>query len=197
MMIFTSALFVLPIFSVFADESSEEEVATFAGGCFWCMQQVFDSEKGVLSTTVGYTGGDAPNPTYAQVSSGQTGHAEAIEVRYDPNKISYEELLQTFWRNVDPEAKDAQFCDKGPQYRSEIFTHSEEQKELAEKSKQALLSSGQVKVIYTEITPVSTFYPAEEYHQKYYLKKPTRYKFYKYLCGRAQRLKELWEQPKK
>lgn len=171
----------------------EPAKATFAGGCFWCMEGPFDKLEGVISTTVGYTGGHTKNPTYKQVSAGGTGHAEAVEVLYDPEKISYAELLKVFWHNVDPLTADGQFCDKGNQYRSEIFYHNEEQKRLAEASKKALETSGRFdKPIVTRISPASTFYPAEEYHQNYYRKNPLRYKFYRYGCGRDDRLEELW-----
>ena len=167
--------------------------ATFAGGCFWCMQPPFDAFDGVVSTTVGYTGGHKKDPTYEEVSAGGTGHAEAIEIVYDPSKTSYDKLLQVFWHNIDPTRRDAQFCDTGHQYRSAIFYHDEEQKRLAEESKKALETSKRLPApIVTEIVPASAFYPAEEYHQRYHEKNPIRYKFYRYNCGRDQRLKELW-----
>ncbi|KMY66142.1 hypothetical protein AAU61_19135 [Desulfocarbo indianensis] len=170
-------------------------VATFAGGCFWCMEPPFDKLEGVISTTSGYTGGHTENPTYEEVSSGATGHAEALRIEYNPAKISYGRLLEVFWRNIDPTAKDAQFCDHGNQYRSAIFYHDEEQRRLAEESKQKIVESGRFAEIHTQIAAASTFYPAEDYHQDYYLKNPLRYKFYRYSCGRDQRLKELWEKP--
>jgi peptide-methionine (S)-S-oxide reductase len=167
--------------------------ATFAGGCFWCVEEAFENVPGVSSVTSGYTGGQVPNPSYEQVSAGKTGHTEAVEVLYDPDKVSYSQLLEVFWRNVDPITPNAQFCDRGAQYRAGIFYHSEEQKNLAEASKQVLVNSQRFnKPIVTEITMASTFYPAEEYHQDYYKKNPLRYKFYKHNCGRAQRLEELW-----
>jgi len=166
--------------------------ATFAGGCFWCMEPPFDKLTGVISTTVGYTGGHKENPTYEEVSSGTTGHAEAIQVVFDPEKTSYDALLDVFWRNIDPTVKDQQFCDHGNQYRTAIFYHDEEQKRLAEQSKKALIESGWIKEVFTEITEASTFYVAEDYHQDYYQKNPIRYKFYRYGCGRDKRLKELW-----
>jgi peptide-methionine (S)-S-oxide reductase len=167
--------------------------ATFAGGCFWCMEEAFESVPGVLAVTSGYTGGHLPNPSYEQVSAGKTGHAEAIEVLYDPTKVSYSTLLEVFWHNIDPITPNAQFCDHGSQYRSAIFYHNDEQKKLAEESKQTLMDSKRFKApIVTEIVMVSTFYPAEEYHQDYYKKNPLRYKFYKFNCGRARRLEELW-----
>ena len=169
------------------------EKATFAGGCFWCMEEALDKVDGVVSTTSGYTGGQKPNPTYEEVSAGGTGHAESVQVLFDPSKISYEKLLNVFWHNIDPTTPDRQFCDKGRQYRSAIFYHNENQKRLAEASKKLLEQSKAFKeAIVTEIVPASEFYPAEEYHQDFYLKNPVRYKFYKYSCGRAQRLQELW-----
>jgi peptide-methionine (S)-S-oxide reductase len=167
--------------------------ATFAGGCFWCMEPPFDKLDGVVSTTSGYTGGMKPHPTYEEVSAGGTGHAESVEVLYDPAKVSYEKLLETFWHNVDPLTKDAQFCDHGNQYRTAIFVHDAEQKRLAEASKAALESSGRFKQpIVTQIVDAGPFWPAEDYHQDYYLKNPIRYKFYRYNCGRDRRLEELW-----
>ena len=169
------------------------EKATFAGGCFWCMEEALDKVEGVVSTTSGYTGGQKPNPTYEEVSAGGTGHAESVQVLFDPSKISYEKLLNVFWHNIDPTTPDRQFCDKGRQYRSAIFYHNENQKRLAEESKKLVEQSKAFKeAIVTEIVPSSEFYPAEEYHQDFYLKNPLRYKFYKYSCGRAQRLQELW-----
>jgi len=169
------------------------EMATFAGGCFWCMEPPFDALDGVLSTTSGYTGGRTQNPTYQQVSAGGTGHAEAVEILYDPKKISYQKLLEVFWHNVDPTAADHQFCDYGTQYRSEIFYHNDEQKKLAEASKIALKDSKRLKApIVTKISPASAFYRAEDYHQDFYKKSPIRYKFYRFNCGRDERLKELW-----
>lgn len=179
-------------------KGSPLEKATFAGGCFWCVEQAYDEIPGVVSTTSGYTGGQAKNPTYQQVSAGGTGHAESVEVGYDPSKVSYEQLLDIFWHNVDPTVKDRQFCDVGDQYRAAIFYHDERQKQLAEASKRALDQSGRFKEpIMTEIVPASQFYPAEEYHQDYHVKNPVRYKFYKWNCGRAQRLEALWGKPAK
>lgn len=169
------------------------EKATFAGGCFWCMEPAFDHVSGVVSVTVGYTGGTKKDPTYEEVSAGGTGHAESIEVTYDPAKVSYKKLLDIFWHNIDPTVKDKQFCDTGHQYRSAIFYHNEEQKREAESSKKALEESNRLGgPVYTEIVPASTFYPAEEYHQQYYKKNPVRYKFYRWNCGRDERLKQLW-----
>lgn len=169
------------------------EKATFAGGCFWCMEPPFDELPGVISTTSGYTGGRTKNPTYEQVSSGSTGHAEAIEVVYDPSKITYARLLDVFWKNIDPITPNRQFCDIGTQYRAAIYYHNEEQKRLAEASKKALENSARFQQpIVTEIAATSPFYRGEEYHQDYYKKNPIRFKFYKYRCGRDQRLEELW-----
>ncbi len=169
------------------------ETATFAGGCFWCMEPPFDKLKGVVSTTSGYTGGHQVDPTYKQVSAGGTGHAEAIQIVFDPKKISYPELLTVFWKNIDPTVVDRQFCDVGDQYRSEIFYHSEVQRVQAEASKTALHKTKTFpEAIVTKISPASTFYPAEDYHQNFYTKNPIRYKFYRHNCGRDQRLEELW-----
>ena len=173
--------------------AEETETATFAGGCFWCMEHPFDELPGVISTTSGYTGGHQKHPTYQQVSAGTTGHTEAIQVVFDPKRISYEELLHVYWRNTDPTTANRQFCDVGTQYRPAIFYHSEAQKQAAEASKKALIQDKSFNGdIVTEITRASEFWPAEEYHQNYYLKNPIRYKFYRYNCGRDQRLKQLW-----
>jgi len=169
--------------------------ATFAGGCFWCMEPPYDKLDGVVSTTSGYIGGHTKNPTYEAVSAGGTGHAEAVEIAYDPAKISYAKLLDVFWRNIDPTVRNRQFCDVGDQYRSAIFYHDAEQKRLAEASKAALAQSKPFpQPIVTEIVPAGVFTPAEAYHQDYYLKNPLRYKFYRYRCGRDQRLEALWGQ---
>jgi peptide-methionine (S)-S-oxide reductase len=167
--------------------------ATLAGGCFWCVEADFDKVDGVISTTSGYIGGRLPNPTYSQVSAGTTGHSEAVEIVFDPRKVSYEKLLEVFWGNVDPTAKDRQFCDVGPQYRSGIFVHDDAQRRAAEASKAALERSKPFKdPIVTPIETATTFYPAEEYHQDYYRKNPLRYRLYRAGCGRDERLKELW-----
>ena len=174
-------------------ETRELAKATFAGGCFWCMEEVYDELDGVISATSGYTGGQKANPTYEEVSAGITGHAEAVEVLYDPKKISYERLLELFWRNIDPTTPNRQFCDQGTQYRSAIFYHDEAQRRLAEESRKTVERTKPFKEpIVTQIVPASTFYPAEDYHQNFYKRNPIRYKFYKYNCGRAQRLAELW-----
>ena len=167
------------------------DTATFAGGCFWCVEEAFDKAAGVVETTSGYTGGRTRNPTYEQVSAGGTGHAEVVQVVFDPRKTSYAKLLAVFWRNVDPLTPDRQFCDEGAQYRSAVFYHDAEQRRLAEASKRALDGRFSRPVV-TEIAPVGEFYPAEEYHQDYYHKNPVRYRFYKFSCGRAQRLAEVW-----
>ncbi len=170
------------------------EVATFAGGCFWCMEPPFDATEGVVDTIVGYTGGTTKNPTYEEVSSGTTGHLEAIRVTFDPSVVSYAELLDVFWRNVNPTDSGGQFVDRGPQYRTAIFYHSDEQKRTAEESKTKLQRSGIFdSPIVTEILPAGPFYPAEEYHQDYYKKNPLRYKFYRYGSGRDQFLKKIWK----
>ncbi len=176
--------------------SAQTAKATFAGGCFWCMEPPFDELDGVISTTSGYIGGKTKNPTYEQVSSGTTGHAEALQVVYDPKKITYEKLLEVYWRNIDPFAADGQFCDLGNQYRSAIFYHDANQKSAAEKSKKAIQARFKQPVL-TEITAAAVFYPAEEYHQDYYKKNPVRYKLYSHGCGRAQRLEEVWGAAKK
>lgn len=176
-----------------ATPTGGQAVATFAGGCFWCMEPPYDELEGVISTTSGYAGGHKPNPTYEEVSTGTTGHTEAVQVVYDPKRIGYERLLEVFWRNIDPITPNAQFCDHGTQYRSAIFYHDAEQRTLAEESKRALEASGRFKSpIVTEIVAAGAFYPAEEYHQDYYRKNPIRYKFYRAGCGRDQRLGELW-----
>jgi peptide-methionine (S)-S-oxide reductase len=168
-----------------------QAVATFAGGCFWCMEPPYDKLDGVLATTSGYTGGSKVDPTYHEVSAGGTGHAEAVQVTYDPAKVTYEQLLDVYWHNVDPLDPGGQFCDRGEQYRTAIFVHDEEQRRLAEQSKQGLEGRFERPIV-TEIVPASTFYPAEDYHQNYYEKNPIRYKFYRWNCGRDQRLAELW-----
>ena len=165
--------------------------ATFAGGCFWCVEADFDKVAGVISTTSGYIGGRTPNPTYEQVSAGGTGHAEAVEIVYDPAKVSYEKLLDVFWHNIDPLVKDRQFCDRGDQYRTAIFYHGEEQKRAAEASKAAVQARFKEPIV-TQIVPAGPFTKAEEYHQDYYVKNPVRYKFYRFNCGRDTRLEELW-----
>lgn len=179
--------------SATAQSDTHTKIATFAGGCFWCMEHPFDELDGVISTTSGYTGGEEKDPNYKQVSAGVTGHTEAVQVVYDPAKVSYEKLLDVFWRNIDPTVEDRQFCDRGSQYRSGVFYHDDEQERLARGSKTVLDKTKPFpEPIVTEITAASEFYPAEDYHQDYYLKNPKRYKFYRYSCGRDQRLKSLW-----
>ena len=165
--------------------------ATFAGGCFWCVEADFDKVDGVISTTSGYTGGHTANPSYEDVSHGGTGHAEAVEIVYDPAKVNYQKLLDVFWHNVDPLAKDRQFCDRGDQYRTAIFYHDDEQRRLAEASKAAVAKRFR-EPIQTQIVAAGPFYKAEEYHQDYYNKNPVRYRFYRFNCGRDARLEELW-----
>jgi peptide-methionine (S)-S-oxide reductase len=170
-----------------------QALATFAGGCFWCMEPPYDELEGVLTTTSGYIGGSTADPTYQEVSAGGTGHAEAVQVTYDPAKVSYQELLEVFWVNVDPLDAGGQFCDRGDQYRTGIFVHDDEQRRLAEASKQALVDSGRFEQpIVTEIVAAGSFYPAEDYHQDYYEKNPLRYNFYRWNCGRDARLEQLW-----
>jgi peptide-methionine (S)-S-oxide reductase len=167
--------------------------AVFAGGCFWCEETAFEGVPGVVAVISGYTGGQVPNPTYEQVSSGVTGHAESVQVIYDPSKISYEKLLDIFWHNVDPFQANGQFCDHGNQYRSAIFYKDEAQRKAAEASKARLEEESRFKgKIVTQIVPASTFYPAEEYHQDFYKKNPVRYHSYRMGCGRDARLKEIW-----
>ena len=174
-------------------QNSSFKKATFAGGCFWCMQPPYDKLDGVIKTTVGYTGGHKKDPSYREVCSGTTGHTEAVEILYDPGKVSYEQLLNVFWMNIDPTTQDQQFADAGTQYRTAIFYHDNEQKRLAESSKEKLNKSGKFsKPIVVEITPASVFYPAEDYHQKYYQKETFHYKAYRYGSGRESYLKETW-----
>jgi peptide-methionine (S)-S-oxide reductase len=173
--------------------ASKIEVATFAGGCFWCLEAALDKVSGIKKTTSGYNGGSVKDPNYKQVSSGQTGHYETVQVEFDPSVVSYAELLKAFWKNIDPLDDRGQFCDKGPQYRSGIFYHSEDQKIAAEKSLTELQQTKfKGKKIATEILKMGDFYPAEGYHQDYYQKNPVRYKAYYYGCGRARRLAEVW-----
>jgi len=173
-------------------ETSKQEIAIFAGGCFWCMEKPFDELDGVISTISGYTGGNIKNPTYEQVSAGGTGHIESLQVTYDPDEITYQKLLEVFWKNIDPLDDKGQFCDKGEQYKSVIFYKNEQQKQEAEKSLKDIENKLGEKVV-TKIITFSNFYPAEEYHQDYYKKNPIRYKFYRYNCGRDARLEEIWK----
>jgi peptide-methionine (S)-S-oxide reductase len=172
---------------------SGHAVMTVAGGCFWCVEEAFEHQDGVDSATSGYTGGQIANPTYEQVSEGGTGHFEAVQIVYDPQKITYEKLLDVFWHNVDPTDATGQFCDRGDQYRSAIFVHDAAQRAAAEASKRAIEQSGKPTAkVATEILPAGTFYPAEEYHQDYGEKNPIRYRFYRTTCGRDRRLREVW-----
>jgi methionine-S-sulfoxide reductase len=192
MIIVTGCMLLVTISHVYGKDA-RTEVATFAGGCFWCMEPAFDALVGVRLTTVGYTGGEEKAPTYDEVASGRTGHAEAIQVVFDPTKISYAELLDVFWRNIDPTQVNGQFADKGRQYRTAIFYHGEEQKRMAEASKEALERSGKFnREIVTEVVPATDFYKAEEYHQDYYRKNPARYEGYKYGSGRGQFIEKMW-----
>lgn len=174
-------------------EAAMPAKAYFAGGCFWCMEEVFEKVDGVIAVVSGYMGGTVASPTYEQVSAGQTGHAESVEVSYDPAKVSYQKLLEAFWRNVDPVTPNAQFCDHGSQYRSAVFYGTDEEKRLSEESKGVIEQSKRFsEPIVTQLVKASTFYSAEEYHQDFYKKNPIRYKYYKFSCGRAQRLEALW-----
>ncbi len=185
-------MLILSPFTGFAADA-KYDVATFAGGCFWCVESAFEGIPGVVSVVSGYTGGTKENPTYEEVSSGTTGHAEAVQVTFDPKKVTYKQLLDFFWRQIDPTDGGGQFVDRGAQYRSAVFYHSDEQKRLAEESKAALEKSGRYdKPVVTEITKAGTFYPAEEYHQDYYRKNPIRYKFYRHNSGRDQYLRKIW-----
>jgi peptide-methionine (S)-S-oxide reductase len=169
--------------------------AIFAGGCFWCSEADFEKVAGVLDVRSGYTGGSEINPTYKEVAGGETGHTEAVEVRYDPTRVSYAELLEVYWRSIDPTVRDRQFCDVGRQYRTAIFVADTSEKQLAESSKVRV--AGELgKPIFTEIQTATEFYPAEKYHQNYYRKNPLRYKYYRSSCGRDQRLREIWGDPK-
>jgi peptide-methionine (S)-S-oxide reductase len=180
--------------SLTGSASAETKSAIFAGGCFWCVEEAFDKIEGVTETISGYIGGSVDDPTYKQVSAGGTGHFEAVEVEYDPAKVTYAQLLDTFWHNIDPFDARGQFCDKGSQYFSAIFVADAEQQALAEKSKEAVVSKFD-KDIATQILPAATFYPAEDYHQNFHVTNEARYKYYKFGCGRAQRLQEIWGDP--
>tara|TARA_R110001592_G_scaffold171117_3_gene409200 strand:- start:47666 stop:48274 length:609 start_codon:yes stop_codon:yes gene_type:complete len=174
--------------------SAATEKAIFGGGCFWCMEPPFDKQDGILSTISGYTGGHLENPSYRDVSSGQSGHVEVVEILYDPEIVSYEKLLEVYWVNVDPLNDTGQFCDRGSQYLSTIFYLNEDQRLAAEKSLEALKESNVLKgKIVTSIRPAVRFYPAEEYHQDYYQKNSLSYRYYRYRCGRDERLKQLWQ----
>lgn len=186
-------IFNSPAVLMAQEDNSKMETAIFAGGCFWCVESDFDKMSGVIKTTSGYTDGHKKNPTYVEVSSGSSGHTEAVEVIYDPDKISYKELTDRFWRTIDPTVKDQQFCDHGDQYRTGVFYNSPQQQKAAEQSKREIKNNKPFKqAIVTEITEATIFYPAEDYHQDYYKKNPLRYKFYRFNCGRDARLEELW-----
>ncbi|PIL45798.1 peptide-methionine (S)-S-oxide reductase [Massilia eurypsychrophila] len=176
-----------------AQASTPSATAIFASGCFWCTESDFEKLQGVVKVESGYTSGRVQNPTYEQVSAGATGHTEAVRVVYDPSKVSYQQLLAHFWRNVDPTVKDRQFCDVGSQYRSGIYYLNEEQRQAAQASLETLQKSRRFERIYTEIVPASTFYLAETYHQDYAKKNPIRYTYYRTSCGRDARLKQLWD----
>lgn len=190
----TSLLLSLVSASVLATESTPTASATaiFAGGCFWCLEADFEKLPGVIAAESGYTASKTPNPTYEQVSSGTTGHAEAVRVTYDTEKLSYPQLVDYFWRHIDPTARDRQFCDIGTQYRTGIYWQNEAERKVAEASRDALLKSGKASKIHTEIIAATTFYPAEEYHQDYYKKNPARYASYRKGCRRDERLLEIW-----
>jgi len=174
-------------------QSSQVETATFAGGCFWCMEPPFEHVSGVHAVISGYTGGAKPNPAYDEVCSGTTGHAEAVQVTYDPSRVTYAQLLDVFWRNIDPTTPNQQFADRGTQYRTAVFTHTEEQQRLAQESKRRLEQSGKFeRSLVTEIVPASTFYPAEEHHQDYSRKHPLHYKLYRLGSGREGYLRRTW-----
>lgn len=176
-----------------ADNLSENTAtAIFAGGCFWCMEPPFDAVSGVIGTTSGYTGGHTEKPTYEEVSAGKSGHSEAVQVTYDPAKVNYTQLLEIYWRNIDPFDDEGQFCDKGDQYKAVIFYQNELEKQLAEASVATVKTKFPDKVVVTSIKPAGKFFPAEDYHQNYYLENPRRYKFYRFTCGRDQRLNEVW-----
>lgn len=176
-------------------QGTELRKAVFAGGCFWCMEPPYEAyyNKGVIKVTSGYIGGKKANPTYEEVSAGNSGHREAIEVVYDPTKLTYDKLLEIFWINIDPLDASGQFCDKGEQYQSAVYFNNDAERIQIEKSKKAKSDLLKKKgIVATKVLPASPFYPAEEYHQDYYIKNPVRYKFYRFNCGRDDRLKEVW-----
>jgi peptide-methionine (S)-S-oxide reductase len=191
---FAAALLALASLAMIGGAAAEQKSAVFAGGCFWCVEEAFDKVPGVTATTSGYTGGSIENPTYEQVSSGGTGHFEVVKVDYDDAKVSYEALLDVFWKNVDPFDARGQFCDKGSQYLSAVFVAGDAEKALAEASKTDVAAKFN-EPIATPILPAATFYPAEGYHQNFHVTNAARYKFYKFGCGRAQRLQEIWGDP--
>ena len=176
-----------------AASDDELATATFAGGCFWCVESDFDTVPGVVETISGYTGGTTANPTYKQVGEGDTGHREAVQIRYDPKQVSYERLLEIFWRSVDPTDGGGQFCDRGESYQTAIFVDNEEEQRLAEAAKAAIDQSMVLDApVVTPIEPAGEFYPAEDYHQDYYTKNPFRYRFYRFSCGRDSRVQQVW-----
>ena len=191
-----AASMLLAAGSAFAQDAPAPgvESAIFAGGCFWCVEEAFDAVRGVTATTSGYTGGTVENPTYEQVTREDTGHFEAVKVEYDSSQVTYEQLLDVFWRNIDPFDAAGQFCDKGDSYKSAVFVAAEDERQLAEQSKGAVADQFDMPIA-TEILPEQAFYAAEDYHQNYYQTNPARYKYYKWGCGRAQRLEEIWGEP--
>jgi peptide-methionine (S)-S-oxide reductase len=189
------AIFAVAMTCAALAQAPERATATFAGGCFWCTESDFDKVPGVISTTSGYTGGSVANPSYTQVSSGGTGHAEAVEVVYDPRKVDYRTLVEYFFHSVDPTVRNRQFCDVGEQYRTAIFVHSAEERRIAEAAKAKAQETLKAPV-YTQIADAGPFYAAEDYHQDFYLKNPVKYKFYRWNCGRDQRLEQLWGKKK-
>lgn len=190
-LLLTALIVLLPALATAATPAKTEK-AIFAGGCFWCVEADFEKLPGVIEAVSGYTGGPEKNPSYEQVSRNRTGHTEAVELTYDPAKVSYAELVEYFWRHIDPTVKDQQFCDHGPQYRTGIYPVDAGQLKTAEASKAALVASGRFKNVYTEIVPNTTFWNAEAYHQNYYKTNSWRYQYYRYGCGRDARVKELW-----
>ncbi|VAW51888.1 Peptide-methionine (S)-S-oxide reductase MsrA [hydrothermal vent metagenome] len=197
LLIFALSLISSPLFAGTTQTneatSDQQETAIFAGGCFWCMEPPFDKLDGVISTISGYTSGHKKNPTYREVSAGRTGHTEAIQIVFNPNKVTYVELLEVFWKNIDPVAVNRQFCDSGSQYRSGIYYLDKTQEKAAKQSLQQLEQNKPFHgSIATELVAASAFYPAEDYHQDYYQKNPLRYKYYRYSCGRGQKLEEIW-----
>ena len=187
---FTLALLLI---STTAAVQAATATAVFAGGCFWCIEKDFEALPGVVAVESGYTAGKTTNPTYESVSAGGTGHTEAVRVIYDPAKVSYPQLVEYFWRHIDPTVKDRQFCDVGSQYRSGIYWGNETERKVIEGSRDALIKSGRFKTIYTELAGASPFYLAEDYHQDYYKKNTVRYNYYRLSCGRDARVKELWK----
>lgn len=188
--LFFALLLFIPLYN--QEKNGQYETAYFAGGCFWCIEADFDKVKGVISTTSGFMGGTVENPTYAEVSKGNTGHVETVKIVYDPAVVSYKQLLKVYWKNIDPTTDKGQFCDEGAQYRPIIFYDNETQKRLADESKEKIIAEKKVQPVLVEIRPATPFYRADKYHQGFYKKYPLRYKFYRFRCGRDKRLKELW-----